>query len=39
MAFATTYIIFQTPKRVKMAWLGWMLYSTSGTETMFWREK
>ena len=38
MAFTTTSIIFQTPTRVRMAWLGWMLYSTSVTEAMFWRE-
>ena len=38
MAFTITSIIFQTPTRVRMAWVGWMLYSTSGTETMFWKE-
>ena len=39
IAFSTTSIIFQTPTRVRMAWVGQMLYSTSGTETMFWREQ
>ena len=39
MAFTISSKIFQNSTRVRMAWVGWMLYSTSGTETMFWREQ
>ena len=34
-----TYIFFQTPPKLRMAWVGWMLYSTRRTETMFWRKR
>ena len=36
MASTIIYIIFQTPTRLRMARVGWMLYSTCRTETMFW---
>ena len=39
MASTITYIIFQTSTRLRMARVGWMLYSTCGTETMFWWER
>ena len=35
MASTITYIIFQTPTRLRMARVGWMLYSIRRTETMF----
>ena len=39
MASTITQIIFQIPTRLRMAKVGWMLYSTCRTETMFWWER
>jgi len=39
MAFIFISIIIQTPTRVRMAGVGWMLYSNCWPETMFLRQR
>ena len=39
MASTISSIIFQTTKRVRMARMGWILYSSCGPETMFLRQR